>query len=161
MNRTQIIGNLGADAEVRVLESGQAAISFSVGVTERWTDKQGVKQEKTDWFRCTLWKPSDKTAIAQYLKKGTKVLIEGKASARAWQGQDGALNANLELNVQNLEFLSAVQQTQPGAAPAQAPAPNHKAAIEANVAAQEAKIMNTSDKIAAMTEPAADDDLPF
>ena len=118
MNRTQIIGNLGQDAQVRVLDSGQAAIAFSVGVTERWMDKQGVKQERTDWFSCTLWKPQDKTAIAQYLKKGTKVLVEGRISARAWNGQDGSLNASLELRVDNIELLTAQAQAQPQAQPA-------------------------------------------
>jgi single-strand DNA-binding protein len=134
MNRTQIIGNLGQDAQVRVLDSGQAAIAFSVGVTERWMDKQGVKQERTDWFSCTLWKPQDKTAIAQYLKKGTKVLVEGRIAARAWNGQDGSLNASLELRVENIEFLSSQAQAQPQAQPAAGVTPEAMTAAPAQQA---------------------------
>jgi single-strand DNA-binding protein len=147
-------------------------------VTERWTDKQGAKQERTDWFRCTYWKPSDKVAIAQYLKKGTKVLVEGKASARAWQGQTGELNATLELNVANIEFLSSLQQAQPAGSTV---APTHVNGAPVNtpgaamqptpqfqpgyVAPAASGPMNSSERIAqanAGAMPVADDeDLPF
>jgi single-strand DNA-binding protein len=113
MNRTSIIGNLGQDAQVRALDNGMSAIGFSVGVSERWTDAQGVKQERTDWFNCTLWRKSDKTAIAGYLKKGTKVLVEGKASARAYVNNAGDTVANLEIRVDNVELLSSQNQAQP------------------------------------------------
>ena len=118
MNRVTIIGNLGQDAQVRVLDNGQAAISFSIGETERWKDQQGNKQERTEWFNCTLWRKSDQTAIAQYLKKGTKVMVEGRISVRPWQGQDGSCNASLEIRVNNVDgirFLSALNQQQQGA----------------------------------------------
>lgn len=167
MNRTTVIGNLGADAEVRHLESGQSAITFSVGTTERWTDKQGNKQERTDWTRCTIWKPADKTAIAQYLKKGTKVLVEGKATARGWIHQTtGEVNAQIELTVSNIELLSALAQT---SAPApQASAPMNPAATPGTYTTQGnagTAPMSTSDKIAASNagqmQNAEDEDLPF
>lgn len=167
MNRTTVIGNLGADAEVRILESGQAAISFSVGTTERWTDKQGTKQERTDWTRCTIWKPADKTAIAQYLKKGTKVLVEGKATARGWIHQTtGEVNAQIELTVSNVELLSSAAQAaapapQASAPTGQAPQPNVQPTPQFHPGAT---TMSTSAKIAASNADQmqnADDDLPF
>lgn len=169
MNRTTVIGNLGADAEVRHLDSGQAAISFSVGTTERWTDKQGVKQERTDWTRCTIWKPSDKVAIAQYLKKGTKVLVEGKATARGWIHQTtGEVSAQIELTVSNIELLSAAQTQTTAAAPqaaaptAAAPQPTMQPTPQFHPSGT---TMSTSAKIAAENaaamQTAEDEDLPF
>lgn len=168
MNRTTVIGNLGADAEVRHLESGQAAISFSVGTTERWTDKQGNKQERTDWTRCTIWKPADKTSIAQYLKKGTKVLVEGKATARGWIHQTtGEVNAQIELNVSNIELLSALALTaapapQASVPTAAAPQPTMQPTPQFHPSGT---TMSTSAKIAAENaaamQNAEDEDLPF
>lgn len=113
MNRHTIIGNIGSDSEVRTLEGGISAISFSVACTEKWKDQQGNKQERTEWVRCTLWRKSDQTSIAQYLKKGTKVLCEGRPSARAWIDQaTGESRSALELRVDSFEFLSATPRTE-------------------------------------------------
>jgi len=155
MNRTQIIGNLGQDAEVKAFEGGQSAISFSVAVTEKWNDASGVKQERTDWFRCTLWRKPEQTSIANYLKKGTKVLVEGKASARAWaNATTGELNAALEIRVANVELLGGLPAEQNGA-PAQQAAPAQTYAQASQPAT------NTNAVLAANLEPHPDDDLPF
>ena len=116
MNRYQIIGNLGNDATVRTLDSGTNAISFNVAVTKKWTDKQGQKQESTTWVSCTQWKLKDQsTAVAQYLKKGTRVLVEGEPSARSYTDNSGAAKASLDMRVDNIELLS--QANTNGAAP--------------------------------------------
>ena len=120
MNRYQIIGNLGNDATIRTLDNGSSAISFNVAVTKKWTDKQGQKQESTTWVSCTQWKLKDQsTAVAQYLKKGTRVLVEGEPSARSYTDNSGAAKASLDLRVDNVELLSqantapATNQAQP------------------------------------------------
>ena len=150
MNRTQVIGNIGQDATVRNLESGQAAISFSVGASERWTDAQGVKQERTEWFNCTIWRKQDKVAIAQYLKKGTKVLVEGKVTARPWTNQTGELKASLELRVDNFEFVGSApkEESQGAPQPIQNAAPTNQAPLPESF----------SGNIKTDTQ---DDDLPF
>ena len=112
MYKTTLTGNIGNDAEVKSFENGQSVITFSVAHTEKWKDKQGVQQEKTEWIRCQMWKPSDKLTIAQYLKKGTKLLIEGRVSASSWIDNSTGTpiaKSQVELNVSNLEFMSAPQ----------------------------------------------------
>jgi len=112
MYKTTLTGNIGNDAEVKSFENGQSVITFSVAHTEKWKDKQGVQQEKTEWIRCQMWKPSDKLTIAQYLKKGTKLLIEGRVSASSWIDNSTGTpiaKSQVELNVSNLEFMSTPQ----------------------------------------------------
>jgi single-strand DNA-binding protein len=120
VNRYQFIGNLGSDAEVRHIDgANRAAIGFSVAVTEKWKDAAGNPQEKTTWVKCTIWRKSDQVKIADYLLKGTKVLIEGKPAARAYVDKDGNAQSSLEVTVDNLEFVGGGQRSdQPAAAPA-------------------------------------------
>ena len=118
LNRYEFIGHLGQDCEVRDV-NGRAAISFSVAVTEKWTNQQGAAQEKTYWMRCTLWRNQGQTAIANYLKKGQLVFVEGKPEARAYVTKDGQAAASLEVTVSNVELLGGGQQQQ--AAPMQQP----------------------------------------
>lgn len=128
MYKTTLTGNIGNDAEVKSFENGQSVITFSVAHTEKWKDKQGVQQEKTEWIRCQMWKPSDKLTIAQYLKKGTKLLIEGRVSASSWIDNSTGTpvaKSQVELNVSNLEFMSTPQVAPaPVVQNAKAPAPD-------------------------------------
>jgi single-strand DNA-binding protein len=108
LNRYQIIGHLGQNANVKTTESGSTAISFSVAVTESYKDKQGQKVENTTWVNCTIWRQKDQsTKIAEYLTKGTKVLVEGKLTARAYSDKQGEAKASLELKVDNVQLLGA------------------------------------------------------
>lgn len=118
LNRYSFIGNLGKDAEIRTLESGASAISFTVAVTEKWKNRNGEAMENTTWVACTIWKAAGvSTAIAQYLKKGTRVHVDGKPSARAYVKGDGTAAASLEVRVDDLTLLNALQNGQ--AQPAQ------------------------------------------
>jgi single-strand DNA-binding protein len=115
MNKLIIIGNLGQDARLgQIAPNGSTPIQLSVAVTEKRKDG-----EHTEWFSCTRWvQPGGSTAITQYLKKGTKVAIEGKVSARSFTDRDGNTRASLEVNVQNIELLGGGQpQQQQTAAP--------------------------------------------
>lgn len=108
MNRLEIIGHIGNDAEVKDLGNNQV-ISFNVAVTEKWKDKQsGEVKSKTDWFQCAKW--GNNTSLAQYLKKGTQVYISGKAEAKSYVGNDGQLKQVLSLNVNEIKLLGSVPQ---------------------------------------------------
>lgn len=107
MLRIQLIGNLGQDATVRVIDSGASAISFSVAITEKFTQQNGDVKETTYWVNCTLWKTKQQSvAIADYLKKGTKVFIEGKPSTKHYVSRDGETKTSLEVRVERVELLS-------------------------------------------------------
>lgn len=110
MLRVQLIGNLGQDASVRVIDSGATAISFSVAVTEKFTQQNGEVKETTYWTNCTLWKTKQQsTAVADYLKKGTKVYVEGRPSTKHYTSRDGEVKTSLEVRVEKLDLLSVAQ----------------------------------------------------
>lgn len=89
VNKVILIGNLGTDPEVRYLPSGSAVANLRIATSESWRDKStGEPQERTEWHRVTLFGKLGEIA-GQYLRKGSKVYIEGKLRTRKWQGQDG------------------------------------------------------------------------
>lgn len=107
------VGNVGRDPEMRFTPTGQTVTSFSIGVNEEYTNTAGEKVKKTLWVRVEAW---GKTAEAcnQYVKKGMKVLVEGKlkheadGNPRVYQKQDKSWGANFELTAQVVRFLSSV-----------------------------------------------------
>jgi len=141
-----VAGAIGSDAEVRQLQSGQAAISFSIAHSEKWKNAQGQQQERTTWVKCTIWRKSDQIAVAQYLKKGTKVIAEGTPSARAWSNASGEPQSSLELNVREVEFMGSAATKPAGAQPAASNQQSH------------APASNQSNQIFTGTD---NDDLPF
>jgi len=89
VNKVILIGNLGADPEVRYMPSGSAVANLRIATSESWRDKTtGETQERTEWHRVALFGKLGEIA-GQYLRKGSKVYIEGKLRTRKWQGQDG------------------------------------------------------------------------
>ncbi len=99
-----IIGNLGADPQMRYLPDGTAVTSFNVAVNRRWRNQQGEDQQKTTWFRVTTWRRLAETCN-QYLTKGQMVLVAGEVDASAWTGQDGQPRASLELTARTVRFF--------------------------------------------------------
>lgn len=148
MQKTTLIGNLGGDAVQRTTDSGAIAISFNVAVSERRKD-----QEYTTWYSCTMWRnPDQSTAVAQYLKKGKKVYVEGKPSVRAFTDKNGQNGASLDVRVDYVELLGDSQPAQPQqAAPQQyqQPAPQQHVPQQFQQPAQ------------SFPPPVSDDDLPF
>ncbi len=117
MQRTDIIGHLGQDAEVKDFNNNQV-INFSVAVTESYTNKTtGEKVQNTTWFECAKW--GQQTQIAQYLKKGQLVYVTGKPKARAWQKQDGTNVASLGIEVFEIKLLGSPKNENQGSAPQQ------------------------------------------
>jgi single-strand DNA-binding protein len=95
LNKATIIGNLGADPEVRTVSSGTKVAEFSVATSRQWTDRNGQQQEKTEWHRIVAWGFSpDKDGLAgvaeRFLKKGDRVYVEGAIEYRSYEAKDGS-----------------------------------------------------------------------
>ncbi len=89
VNKVILIGNLGKDPEVSSTQGGEL-VKFSVATSESWNDKQsGERREKTEWHNVVIWNDALGRIAKQYLKKGSKVYLEGQLQTRKWQGQDG------------------------------------------------------------------------
>jgi len=116
-----LAGNLGRDPEMRYTPTGQAVTSFSVATNRRYTNNNGESVKETIWFRISAWGKMAETCN-QYLKKGSKVLVEGRLTAdpatggpRIWTGQDGSPRASFEVSAQTVRFLSSRSETaEPG-----------------------------------------------
>ena len=101
LNRCQIIGNLGADPEVRHTNDGKSVVNLSIATSERWTDKTtGERKEKTEWHRVVIFSEGLAKVAEQYLKKGAKVYIEGQLQTRKWTDQSGAEKYTTEVVLQ-------------------------------------------------------------
>lgn len=104
VNKAILIGNLGADPELRYTPSGAAVAHFNIATTERWKDKDGQPQERTDWHRIILW--SRQAEIAkEYLRKGSSVYIEGRIQNRSYEDKDGVKRYVTEIIGQRMQFL--------------------------------------------------------
>ncbi|MEO8603397.1 MAG: single-stranded DNA-binding protein [bacterium] len=104
VNKAIIIGNLGRDPEVRFTPSGRARATFSVATTEKWTDQQGQKQEKTEWHNIVVWGKQAETC-GQYLAKGRQVFVEGRITNRSYDDKDGNKRYISEIVARDVRFL--------------------------------------------------------
>ena len=105
INKVILIGNLGADPEIRYTQDGTPAASFTVATTETWKDKSGAKQESTEWHRVTAWRRLAEIC-GEYLSKGSRVYIEGKLQTRKWQDQNGNDRYTTEIVAREMKMLS-------------------------------------------------------
>ena len=104
VNRVILIGNLGRDPELRYTQTGQAVTNFSIATNEKWKDKEGQPQERTEWHRIIVWgKPAEN--CAQYLQKGRSVYIEGRLQTRDWEDREGNKRQTTEIVAQTVQFL--------------------------------------------------------
>lgn len=111
MNTTIITGNIAQDATVRTNPNNDSSISFGVAVNKKWKNQAGEIKEETTWFDCTIWRKPEKTSIANYLKKGTFVTVQGEVSTRAYANKDGDPVARLCLKVEDIVFNNPGQHT--------------------------------------------------
>jgi len=104
VNKVILIGNLGRDPELRFTRDGQGVANFTLATNERWRDKEGQNQERTEWHRIVVW---GKTAenCAQYLQKGRSCYIEGRIQTREWEDKEGNKRQTTEIVAQNVTFL--------------------------------------------------------
>lgn len=101
VNVVTLLGNLGADPEIRRTQGGNAVASFSLATSETWRDRSsGEKREKTDWHNVVIWNEGLCKVAEQYLKKGSKVYLQGKLQTRKWQDQSGADRYTTEVVLQ-------------------------------------------------------------
>ncbi|WP_417665883.1 single-stranded DNA-binding protein [Pseudidiomarina sp.] len=105
INKVILIGNLGADPEVRYTQNNTAIANLSIATSETWKDKQtGEPREQTEWHRCVAYRRLAEIA-GEYLKKGSKVYVEGRLQTRKWQGQDGVERYTTEIVINDLQML--------------------------------------------------------
>src|SRR5579884_515338 len=102
VNKVILIGNLGADPEVRRLQDGRPVVNLRLATSENWRDKAtGERRERTEWHRVVIFNENLCRVAEQYLKKGSKVYIEGALQTRKWQDQSGQERYSTEVVLQN------------------------------------------------------------
>jgi single-strand DNA-binding protein len=104
VNRVILIGNLGADPEVRFTPSGQAVANFRIATSESWNDKNGQKQERTEWHRIVVWGKLAELC-GEYLKKGRQCFVEGRLQTREWTDKENRKNYTTEVVANSVVFL--------------------------------------------------------
>lgn len=104
VNKVILIGRLGQNPELRYTPSGAAVANFSIATNETWNDKNGQKQERTDWHRIVAW-GKQAELCNQYLQKGRQVYIEGSLQTRQWQDQQGQTRYTTEVKANTIQFL--------------------------------------------------------
>ena len=134
LNRATIIGNVGKDPDIKTMPSGKKIVNLSVATSESWTDKQsGEKKERTEWHRVVIFNEGLAGVAERYVRKGSKIMIEGQLQTRKWTDQNGTERYSTEIVLQafggNLLLLGdrgaaddaeshATQQRQPASASA-------------------------------------------
>lgn len=106
VNKVILIGNLGADPEIRYLPSGEAVANISIATTDTWKDKNGEKQERTEWHRVAMFRRLAEIA-GEYLKKGSQIYVEGRLQTRKWQDKEGVDRYTTEIIASEMKMLGS------------------------------------------------------
>ena len=183
LNKMTIIGNLGADPEVRYLDGGAVVAQFNVATTEKYTNRNGDKVEQTEWFRVELWNEQAKVA-EKYLKKGNPVYIEGRLRTEVWTDKEGKERTSLRVRANTMQLLGSpandrqddgyyeaprqqqaaptppTQQAAPAPQPTAAPAARQQAAPAQQAAPRQQPQRREPDPVP-FESNSGDDDLPF
>ncbi len=106
VNKVILVGNLGRDAELRYTPGGAAVATLNLATTETWNDKEGQRQEKTEWHRVILWGKQAET-LNQYLQKGKQIYVEGRLQTRQWDDKDGNKRYTTEVRGDRVVLLSS------------------------------------------------------
>jgi single-strand DNA-binding protein len=104
VNKVILVGNLGSDPEVRYTPSGRAVANFSLATTERFTNKEGEKEERTEWHKIVAWARLGEIC-GEYLTKGSQIYIEGRLQTRSWEDRDGNKRYTTEIVAQAMQML--------------------------------------------------------
>ena len=105
LNKVMLIGNLGAEVDLRYTQSGAPVASFRVATTERWKGQDGQMQEQVEWHSIVAWKRLAEIC-GEYLHKGSKVYIEGKLQTRSWEDNNGVKKYTTEIVAREMQILS-------------------------------------------------------
>ena len=152
VNKVILIGNLGADPEVRYLPSGDAVTNIRIATTDVWKDKSGEKQEHTEWHRIAFFGKLAEIA-GEYLKKGSPVYVEGRIRTRKWQDKEGQDKYSTEIVADRMQLLGS----RGGGSEAAAREPREPKAVAAK---PDAAAKPAAKKGGASFED-MDDDIPF
>lgn len=136
LNRVFILGNLGGDPELKVTPGGMTVTTFNVATNDIWTDKNGNRQERTEWHRVVVW-GKQAEHCNQYLKKGRTVFIEGRIRSRQWEDKQGQKRVTTEIVATSVQFIGGPTRQ----ATEETPEPPGRELIQ--------------------VEPIAEDDMPF
>lgn len=139
LNKIMIIGRLTRDPELRSLPSGRAVCLCSVATGRQWTDAQGQKQKQTEFHNVVAWGKLAET-MNQYLRKASRVYIEGRLQTRDWIGQDGVKRYRTELIADNMIMLDGRPSSPNGTAPPASAAPSAAESAPAPAAPAEEEI---------------------
>jgi len=104
VNKVILVGNLGRDAELRFTAGGAAVSTLNLATTEVWNDKQGQRQEKTEWHRIVLW-GKQAESLQEYLVKGKQIYVEGRLQTRQWDDKDGNKRYTTEIKADRITLL--------------------------------------------------------
>ena len=104
LNKVMLIGRLGRDAEFKTTQSGSELLSFSMATSEKYTDRDGEKKEKTEWHDCVLWGKRAST-LSEYLTKGTQLFVEGSMETQKWKDKDGKDHRRTVIKVGEVKFI--------------------------------------------------------
>ena len=113
VNKVILIGNLGKDPELRYTPAGQPVATFSLATTERWNDRNGQRQDRTEWHNIVAWGKLAEL-VNQYLKKGRSAYIEGRITTRSWDDKDGNKRYKTEIVANTIQFLGSAGQSSGG-----------------------------------------------
>ncbi len=166
VNKVILVGNVGQDPEMKYMPSGNAVTNISIATSERWKDKQtGQQQERTEWHRVVFFNRLGEIA-GEYLKKGSKVYVEGSLRTRKWQDKDGKDQYTTEIVASEMQMLDSkqIEQAQAGRAAAQPQQAQQQRAPQQAQAMQQPQQMAQPQQ--QMAPPAQgfdnfDDDIPF
>ncbi|MGE4349123.1 MAG: single-stranded DNA-binding protein [Candidatus Berkiella sp.] len=149
INKVILIGNLGADPEMRYMPSGGAVANITVATSETWKDKQsGENQERTEWHRVVFFNRLAEI-VGEYLRKGSKVFIEGSLRTRKWQDQSGVDRYTTEIVAADMQMLDG----RGGASAEYTPASSEHAAPRSSAKSQQSQTAPAHEEF--------DDDIPF
>lgn len=161
VNKVIIIGNLGADPEARQFNNGGSVTNISVATSEQWTDKQsGEKKEATEWHRIVLFNRLGEIA-AQYLRKGSKVYIEGSLRTRKYQDSSGQDRYITEIRADQMQMLDSQGEGQAPNNQNSRPAQNNQGYNNQSSQPQQGFNNQMSQQPTSMPPGPVDDDIPF
>lgn len=161
VNKVMLVGRLGRDPEVRYMSNGDAVANFSMATDENWKDKDGNRQQKTEWHNIVLYRKLGEIA-GQYLKKGQLVYIEGKIQSRKYQGKDGIERTAYDIVGNEMKMLGSKSENSGNSGYSPFPEESeqsHTAPASANVPAPPSKPAMPASSPEPMED--IDSDIPF
>ena len=108
VNKVILLGRLGRDPEVRYMPNGDAVANFSIATSEQWKDRNGERQERTEWHNITMYRKLAEIA-GQYLKKGSQVYVEGRIQSRKYMGKDGVERTAYDIIANEMKMVGSRQ----------------------------------------------------